>query len=134
MQVLGKKYLWGHNARSQNKERGISIVRKIGKHKFPYFSEGGNLIKMRSSWEVRYAEFLDIQEIIWIYEPKMFKLSNGKRYLPDFYLPKTNEFHEVKGWMSPEAIEKIDLFKKEYPKEKLVLVDKCVMLELGLLQ
>lgn len=107
-------------------EHGDEIVAKIMKNqkwkKFPYLSEYGIVINMRSSWEVLYAEYLDSLGIAWIYEPKFFKLSNGHRYTPDFYLSELNEYHEVKGFLSSAAAEKMDLFQKDYPNEKLVVV------------
>ena len=52
---------------------------------------------MRSRWELAIANALDEREVVWEYEPEPFKLANGLRYTPDFYLPKTNEYIEVKG-------------------------------------
>lgn len=108
------------------KDRGDEIVAKImlhsGKKRFPCVKFDGSIIKMRSNWEVLYAHYLDSLGILWQYEPKQFKLSNGKRYYPDFYLPELKEWHEVKGYLTPEAQEKMDLFQNEYPDEKLVIV------------
>lgn len=95
-----------------------------GHKKFSYFSMNGFIVKMRSNWEIQYAQFLDSLNIIWKYEPKGFKLSTEKFYFPDFYLPILNEYHEVKGYLSPAAKEKMDLFVKEYPNEKLIIIRK----------
>lgn len=73
-----------------------------------------NGIRMKSNWEVKYAEHLDSLKLSWKYEPKTFILSNGKRYTPDFYIEDTNEWHEVKGWMTASANEKINMIKKDY--------------------
>jgi len=77
---------------------------------------------MRSGWEVKYAKWLDKNKIAWNYEIKVFKLSNGKRYLPDFYLPKKRQWTEIKGRFYPEAKEKIIKFRKDYPREKLIVL------------
>lgn len=53
-------------------------------------------INMRSSWEVEFAQLCDEQKITWEYEPKAFKLSDKKQYTPDFYLPETNKWVEIK--------------------------------------
>ena len=42
----------------------------------------------RSGWEANVARILTLLQIEWIYEDKVFTLSNGMRYLPDFYLPQ----------------------------------------------
>lgn len=107
-------------------KRGDLIVIQRMKHsghkKFLYTNSGNVVIKMRSNWEVSYAKYLDSKNIIWQYEPKQFKLSNGKRYWPDFFLPVLNEWHEVKGYMTSIAKEKMTLFANDYPKEKLLLI------------
>ena len=46
--------------------------------------------RFRSRLEARWAVFLDALGIDWQYEPEGFELSDGTRYLPDFYLPKFN--------------------------------------------
>jgi len=43
--------------------------------------------RFRSRLEARWAVFFDALGIKFEYEPEGFVLKNGKRYLPDFYLP-----------------------------------------------
>lgn len=117
-------------------EHGEEIMEKRMRNqrwkKFLYTKIDGIVIIMRSSWEVLYAQFLDSQNIFWQYEPKQFKLSNGKRYWPDFFLPDLNEYHEVKGRLWPASQEKLDLFAKDYPDEKLVLLRGSDLKQLGI--
>lgn len=42
----------------------------------------------RSRLEARWAIFFDVANIKWIYELEGFRLDNGVKYLPDFYLPE----------------------------------------------
>jgi hypothetical protein len=84
-------------------------------------------ISMRSKWETRYAKFLTEKNISWQYEPKIFIFKNGKRYIPDFYLPEKNEWHEVKGWMDERSKQKLEMFKQEFTNENLVIIDASVM-------
>lgn len=51
---------------------------------------------MRSTWEIKYAQYLDSNNIKWLYESKTFDLGNTT-YTPDFYLPETDEYIEIKG-------------------------------------
>ena len=51
----------------------------------------------RSSYEVIFANYLIKNSIDFEYEPKCFKLDNGKRYLPDFYIVDENRYVEIKG-------------------------------------
>lgn len=44
--------------------------------------------RFRSRTEARWAIFFDTIGIKWEYEPEGYTLSDGQRYLPDFWLPK----------------------------------------------
>ena len=50
----------------------------------------------RSRLEARWALYFDLCGIKWQYEAEGFTLSDGQRYLPDFWLPDYNQFVEVK--------------------------------------
>ena len=63
-------------------------------------------VKMRSSWEVKWAKYFDENEIKWEYEPQKFK-SEEVNYIPDFWLPELKMFFEVKG-----VIDEKDILKK----------------------
>jgi hypothetical protein len=49
----------------------------------------------------------------WEYESEGYKLSDGTYYLPDFYLPETRCFAEVKGIMYDEDMHKIKQFQED---------------------
>lgn len=57
--------------------------------------------RFRSRLEARWAVFFDELNVEWRYEPEGFRieLSSGRRinYLPDFYLPESGTWVEVKG-------------------------------------
>lgn len=44
-------------------------------------------IVYRSRTEAEWAKFFIFMEINFVYEPKLFRLPKGGKYLPDFYLP-----------------------------------------------
>lgn len=54
-------------------------------------------IQYRSRLEARYAVLFDLLDITAHYEHEGFKLASGRWYLPDFYLPRTGVWVEVKG-------------------------------------
>jgi len=86
---------------------------------------------MKSSWEVKFALYLDQIGQGWIYEPE-FKLSNGYSYLPDFQL-STGDIIEIKGYMRDDAQKKWDLFCSDYPMIKKSLLRKDDLKKLGIL-
>lgn len=52
--------------------------------------------RFRSRLEARWAVFFDTAGIRWEYEKEGFELSDGTRYLPDFWLPDLNCWVEIK--------------------------------------
>lgn len=87
--------------------------------------------KLRSSWELAYANWLDAQNINWIYEPK-FTLSNGKTYSPDFLLENGNII-EIKGFWTEKALAKWSLFSIDYPDLNKQVLEEVDLLNLGIL-
>lgn len=90
-------------------------------------------IWMRSSWEIKYAKYLDGLGIEWKYEPRRFDLDN-MTYLPDFYLPNKKIYVEIKGWLSIESYKKIKKFKIKFPEKKLIILEKKELEKLGVLK
>ena len=66
-----------------------------------------NGYRFRSRLEARWAVFFDSLNIPYIYEPEGLNI-NGTMYLPDFYLPDSKQFFEVKGIMRDSDMEKIN--------------------------
>lgn len=52
--------------------------------------------RFRSRLEARWAVFFDALGIEWYYEPEGFETAYG-RYLPDFWLPDSKAWIEIKG-------------------------------------
>ena len=75
-----------------------------------------NEVKFRSSWEALFARWLTSNNITWEYEPRLFKLSSYeyRSYTPDFYLPDTDQWIEVKGRFYPKTRDQLLIFKNEY--------------------
>lgn len=75
--------------------------------------------RFRSRLEARWAVFLDNLRIKWEYEPEGFELSDGRRYLPDFYIPQFSGgfYMEVKpdnfDFGSPDAKTVIDFARQK---------------------
>ena len=123
--ILSKKALGRkHTEEAKRKMRGR--LPSHGKH-IKY-----NNIWMRSSWEIKYAKYLDKKKLEWQYESKTFDLGNTT-YTPDFYLPEHNLYIEIKGYWRDDAKIKFKGFKKQYPNIKIKLIMKPELQELGVL-
>jgi hypothetical protein len=83
--------------------------------------------KMRSGWEVNFACLLRYLKIPYAYEPRKFVfhaiLSGTRVMTPDFYLPQSRQYVEVKGYMDRRSRTAIARFRKYYPRLTLVVVD-----------
>jgi len=65
--------------------------------------------RFRSRLEARWAVFFDAMGIKWEYEKEGYVLDDKTLYLPDFWLPESKAFVEVK----PEALSDIEINKCE---------------------
>jgi hypothetical protein len=63
-----------------------------------------------STWEVKVAKWLDERGIVWEYQKRLHKCSNGKCYIPDFHLVHIDEYIEVKGYLQEDDVEKMNDF------------------------
>ena len=88
-----------------------------------------NDVWMKSSWEVKYAKYLDSKNIKWEYEPRFFNLKELGNYFPDFYLPSYNKYIEIKGY---GKLEKVNAFRKLYPNEVIEVLKRNDLIKLGL--
>jgi len=86
---------------------------------------------MRSSWEIAFAKYCIKNHIKYRYEYKTFDLGNST-YTPDFYLSKLNKYIEIKGYWRDDAKIKFKLFKRLYPKIKIILLMKNNLVKLGI--
>lgn len=102
---------------------GLNNSTKAGNKYDWHFIKNGEKIKMRSGYEVMYAIILENNKTEWQYEPKCFKLQDGMRYTPDFYLPKTNEWIEVKGRYKDRDRIKHQIFINQGNKLTLIFID-----------
>jgi ribosomal protein S14 len=125
--LLGKKH------RDDTKAKLSRAAAKQNKNylaKHIYNGINGTL-NMKSTWEIRYAEWLDSHGVQWTYEPE-FKLSNDYIYMPDFKLGN-GDIIEIKGYMREDARKKWELFCRDYPDLNKFLLRKEDLKKLGVL-
>ena len=90
--------------------------------------------RFRSRLEARWAVFFKTANIRYIYEPECFRLSDGKLYLPDFYLPQVNmRTTEDKGGIYVEVKPTEPNFDKmDYLFDLSRITGKSVLLIVGM--
>ena len=80
-----------------------------------------NGVKLKGSWEVLTAKWLDSKNIEWLYEPHSFEyqwLGKTRLYFPDFYLPVLDLYIEVKGYKTERDIAKWEVLTNLVVLEK----------------
>ncbi len=76
-----------------------------------------------SRWEANFARLQNYLGVKWEYEPKTFDLGS-QNYTPDFYLPKSNTYIEVKNFLWKYSKIRDEKFRKLFPDIKLQLLLK----------
>lgn len=80
----------------------------------------GKEFSVRGTWEVNVAKRLNDLGIYWIKaSPIAYKSDIIRHYIPDFYLPKTNEYIEVKGRYTDADKLKMRLVKAQHPNIRI---------------
>lgn len=80
-----------------------------------YTRPDGSDVRLRSTWELAVARWLDRMGIAWEYEPRRFRLED-RTYTPDFWLPTLGVFWEIKGWLHARHAETIEQFRRLHPE------------------
>jgi hypothetical protein len=135
--LRGRKFTDQHRKKLSESKSGVNHYNfgkkaNIKRNRYWYDCPNGELVSMRSNWEVAYAEHLNNNNIKWVYEPKTFNLSDGSAYTPDFYIACKNQYVEVKGWLTDKAKIIIQKFREDFPEIELILADKAYLKNLGI--
>lgn len=109
----------GGKPTSPKASRGKAGIRKDISDKIYFYSR----------WEANFARLKNYLGVKWEYEPKTFDLST-QNYTPDFYLPETDTFVEVKNFLWKYSEIRDQKFRKLYPNIKLQLLMKVDYLKL----
>lgn len=118
------------------KEQASKIGSNIGLNNYKnnyswYFIKDNKKINCRSGFEAIYATYLIKNNIAFQYEPKCFKLDNGKRYTPDFYIIDDDKYIEIKGSFKMNEShqkENVQMFKTTHKWDILYwddIVEQC---------
>ncbi len=109
----------GHQTTSPKASRGKAGIR-------PDISSS---IYFYSRWEANIARLYTFLRIQWVYAPTSFDIGN-QVYTPDFYLPETDTYVEVKNFMGEYSKKRDFKFRQKYPHLRLEMILKEAYLEL----
>jgi len=83
---------------------------------------------VRGTWELTIAELLNKHKILWIRNQCLKYTKDGliKTYNPDFYLPISNEYIEVKGYYSDNDKLKMKLVLEQNKNVRIYMIGQDV--------
>lgn len=93
-----------------------------GRVKVYEVNSSAGITKVKGKWELKVAEFLNINKIKWTNNITPFSYFWNEKwhlYFPDFYLIDSDKFIEVKGYRTDRDLEKWKSVNKE-----LIIIDK----------
>lgn len=119
------------------KRTSLTIRKKVENGEWHYsFSKSRtheyNGVKFHGQWEVKYAKYLDENNIKWRRPTEKFQyeFEEKKRYYtPDFFLIDSNEYIEIKGYATDKDFAKW----KKFPLTLSVITGE-MLVDMGILQ
>lgn len=127
--TLLRKY--GVEYLSQHKEIGLKMAKSSNNCIIKNHWKTGEELVCQASYESKTVDYLNNNKTEFDWQPKTFKMPNGKTYRPDLFLINENKWIEIKGFMRKDAQEKWDWFQSQYPNSELW--DKSKLKSLGIL-
>ncbi len=95
-----------------------------------HFSPLQGVVCFRSSYEYKYALYLEYNHESYMYEEIIFDLGRTT-YILDFYLPISKRFIDTKGYLYPKSKSKIERFRDKY-SHNLEILYKDDLQKLGI--
>jgi predicted nuclease of restriction endonuclease-like RecB superfamily len=90
-----------------------------------------SILSKMSGFELAYAMYLDNQGVKWLYEYKTFDLGSTT-YNPDFYLPESDTYVEIKGYWHNNSKKKYYKFRRKFGN--IILLNEQRLKQLGVIK
>ena len=86
-------------------------------------------VAVQGTYELKYAKYLNENNVDWIRSKEIsmqYKKADNvtRNYFPDFYLPNTDEYIEIKGYFFPKDKEKMKLVQKQNNNKNIRILFK----------
>jgi len=126
-----------HSKKSKKKIGKSKLGSKPHWYRCEYIDRFGKQYKFHSSWELKFAEYLDRNNVDWSSGDKRFYYADDediKRcYWPDFYLKDSDSYIEIKGYFRDKDKRKMEIIKETYPKINLEILRRNDLEKIGVL-
>jgi hypothetical protein len=106
-----KQHSWpkGKSLSEETKDKlSLANSKQIIEGRFKFGASYGDL-HLQNEKELLFILWCDQNDVAWVYQPNIFLIKRGNRYIPDFLLPGSNQFVEV-GELNNKKVEKMNAF------------------------
>jgi predicted RNA-binding Zn-ribbon protein involved in translation (DUF1610 family) len=103
----------------QNEEVALKHARSQNNSFILTHWKTGEEVVCIASYEKAAVEYFNKNKIDFHWQPKVFKMPNGKTYRPDCYLPDRDLWVEIKGHKREKNMVKWQWFQSEHPNSEL---------------
>jgi hypothetical protein len=110
---------YGCGSPSQNHDIALKQAKKVNSPSTKIHWKTGEECWCQGGWEAKTVDYLNANEIDFLWQSKTFTLSTGKTYRPDLYLVGEDLWVEIKGWFQGDALEKWTEFHEKHPNSQL---------------
>lgn len=115
----------------QNKEIALKAARSSNIANIKFHWKTNEELICQGGYEYKAVDYLNKNNIDFKWQPKVFKMPNGKTYRPDLYLINENKWIEIKGYFRKDSKEKWDWFQSIMLNSELW--DKSKLKKMGIL-
>jgi len=122
---------YGVDHPNKNKEIAMRGAKANNKATIKQHWETGEEIVCIASYESKTVDYLNLNKIKYLWQPRIFVLDNGRTYRPDLYLINEDKWIEIKGFFRKDALEKWTKFQTMVYRSELW--DKMKLQEMGIL-
>lgn len=133
--MRGRVFTDSHRAALSKAAMGHPPLGKYWRGNHVHYQHSGKTHTLASSYELAVAKLLDATGEPWEYVGKSKEhsllLDGGRRYYPDFFLPRLNLFIDPKGF-DRDPLKRIAVHRR-YPGRVIFLVGKTYLTQLQLL-
>jgi len=126
-----------HSEKSKKKMSKSKLGSKPYWYRHKYISRSGKQYKFHSSWELKFAEYLDRDGIKWESGVDKFYYIDDENirrcYWPDFYLGDSDLYIEIKGYFRKKDKRKMEIIQNFYSDRKFLILRKNDLESMGVL-
>jgi hypothetical protein len=110
---------YGVDFSAQNKDVALKTAKTLASTYIAYHWDSNEELICQGSWELKVVEFLNKNQINFLWQPQVFTMPSGATYRPDLFLIDDNLWVEIKGYWRGKSKAKYEWFHSVYPNSEV---------------